>query len=346
MPQRFWIYSALVFGGVWILAAGLFGIAQNDYGPIWYALVQLREGHPIYGAAATADLTHFWVGTLPGNQLAGNGYPLPLIIAMIPLSLLPYKISMAVMSLGVLAALLWLFHKTAPQHTMRWVATILSSAMFFQTVLIGNVSTVWFFLLVWLCFAARQEQWTVIGILAPLVALKPQIGLVVAVWALGVLVSKRQWRGLLGAAAVTFLLLASSYWLSPAWLYDWMAHVQTIYVAQLNPVHAPWWVWILLIAGYKKPWWVAASLLTVLVMPHVAYYSLMPLTIYWLDRGGRLVVVAGVLQWMYFFNSALVWPLVVFPIMLAVMADYRTRDPGPADRHTAGDGTPRSATPT
>ncbi|NTV65800.1 MAG: DUF2029 domain-containing protein, partial [Oscillochloris sp.] len=185
-------------------------IAQSprgvDFFPLYFAAQRVLAGHSPYGAAATDALQQQWQAPFAH---AGVAYPLPLILLIIPFSLLAFPLAAWLWTL--LGAALTYLCVGIPRpdaaawfvrHEQQWMLVLLPLAFmpFHRSVVVSQATLVWFGLAVVMLWAiSRRQPWLVAGCIV-LLALKPQNGLLVALYgAVWLFRTRARWLGLAAA---------------------------------------------------------------------------------------------------------------------------------------------------
>lgn len=292
----------------------LFGF---DFFPLYFAALRIREGLSPYGVQATAALQEVWKAPFGA---AGVAYPLPLIQLIVPLTVLPFGLATSLwISLGTVLAL------RAVQLQEDWQQHALIPFLFLpfhRCVLLGQATLVWFGLAVALIFAIRERKPRLVAILAILLLLKPQNGLVFAVLGLIWLVRSAP-RALLWAGSLSLTLLGVAFALQPTWLTEWIAQVGLYQQAVTPPSLLPLGLFVVL-ACMRLPWWAIAASAQVVLFPLSDVYSMLPLLLCWIAIGGPLGMLGAAISWVWSLMGLpntlnVLWIMMLWPLMIAAV---------------------------
>jgi hypothetical protein len=290
--------------------------------PIWYGAHQLAAGVSPYGPAATRDLLDAWQPVLVGDEAAGNGYPLPFLIFWSFFRFFPQSLALALMLAG--ATLLIAFATLSLWPADR-LGLIFLSPMLFQAAGTGNITYLYFGLLLWMLLAASRQNWWLVATLVPILVLKPQFGALFGLGGAWLLWRERQWKPLLLASTILGVLGLISWVIFPGWIPAWRAQLDTYVATQagLNSMF-PWGLFML-VAAWKRPWWVWAALLSVALFPFSGWYGACLLMLYWLDRGGKSALIGVGLGWLHVVAPVFGWT--IYPIGIGLLGcwDIYTR---------------------
>src|SRR5262245_55835884 len=93
VPRRRFVLPGLAAAQLTLLALlWRAGIVTPDFFPLYLGAELVRSGQSPYGSDATALLIQRWHAPEPFPR-AGIAYPLPVLILVMPLTLLPYSIA-------------------------------------------------------------------------------------------------------------------------------------------------------------------------------------------------------------------------------------------------------------
>src|SRR5262245_33144826 len=175
LSRRYFVLIGLATAQLTLLALlWRAGIVTPDFFPLYLGAELVRSGQSPYGSDATALLIQRWHAPEPFPR-AGIAYPLPVLILVMPLTLLPYSI----------AAGLWLLIGASVAALVSRLPDVdlLLPMLFwplFWSVAIGQATLIWFGLSVLMILAMRDRQAWLVGMCIALLPLKPQSGLLFA----------------------------------------------------------------------------------------------------------------------------------------------------------------------
>ncbi len=299
---------------IWILLLARSADVGVDFYPLYFAAGRVRAGLSFYGADATAALARVWTAPFAA---AGIAYPLPLVLLVVPLSLLPLGIANCLWTAWG-GATTFAAIRLAPE----WRTLIplpLLFLPFFRSAMLGQATLVWFGLAALALLGMRARTPWLVGVACALLLLKPQNGLIFAI--AGLLWSLRhERRGLLWFAGASLTLWGLAFAIQPGWLGAWVEQVQLYQRVVAPPSLLPAGA-LLLLACWRLPWWALAAAAQVVLFPLSDLYSALPLLFCWVAIGGPLALVGAGSSWLWSLlglpNSlealwlALLWPLVM-----------------------------------
>ncbi len=271
----------------------------NDYYPLYIATQLIWQGESPYGPAATTYIKERWDGSgysSAWSSEAGVAYPLPYFLLLAPFGLLPYTVSATVMllislGLGYQAVRL-------ADNVDHLLLLPLCYAPFVVVTLSVQATLLVFGLSVLLILALQRRTVWLIGLLIPCVLLKPQVGILYALYALwwGWKHDRRVWLWAGGSGA---LLFGAAFWFQLDWISAWLQQVQ-IYTRVTHPGNLLPVAPLFLIAAWKKPWWVQLMLIQLCIFPLADFYATVPVLLYWIAVGRRAAYIAAALSWIWF----------------------------------------------
>jgi hypothetical protein len=305
-----------------------------DFYPLYFAAQRVLLGQTPYGIEATNALKVHWDAVFAD---AGVAYPLPLIMLVVPFVAFAFPI----------AAFLW----TAMGFAMSYPCVILSrdqSALqghakwyqwlslllpftywpFYRAVGASQATLVWFGLAVLLVLAIRRNNSWVTAICAALLALKPQNGVIFALFGLYWLYRNHK-RSLALAITLGTLLLGISLAIQPTWITAWLEQVKVYDVVVNQPSLLPL-ASILLFVSWRlrMEWWAKVAIVQVLLFPMSDVYSTLPLLLAWCSFSPLLAFFGTILSWVWPLfdlpmSLAMIWLLVLIPLTFAAFWEAR-----------------------
>lgn len=287
-----------------------------DFYPLHFAARRVLAGLSPYGLAATAELVRQWPQPFAD---AGIAYPLPFIVAVLPLALVPFPLAAVLWTLaGAMAALAAL--RLAPDG--RLVALPLLFLPFHRSVALGQATLVWFGLAALLVLGVQARRGWLVGLLAVLLLLKPQNGLLFALAGLVWLIREDR-RGLLGFVGTGAALGAIALVVEPNWLGDWLAQTARYRAIVQPPSLLPWGM-LLIVACWRQPWWVSVAAAQVVLFPLSDVYSALPLLLCWIGVGGPLALAGAGVSWLWSIGGlpntlGVFWMLMITPLVGALL---------------------------
>jgi hypothetical protein len=291
-----------------------------DYFPLHWGAKQIMLGQSPYGAAATAALAQIWPAQF---NLAGMAYPLPIVLVIVPLTILPYSLAAAI---WILASLSLICLDPLPQ---RWPFHRLFPLLYFPLaggLVAGQATAFWVGLIV-LLFHAMERRWLwVIGLCIALLPAKPQTGLFFAlygvVWAW--YCERRIWWWVLGWSSILWggATILQPGWIS-AWLQQLLLYQQIVQPQSIIVVALP-----LLVTCWHLGWPARITILHVILTPVSDYYVLAPLVICWGFLGGPLALFGTIISWIWWLldtpNDLLIfWLVCGLPLLICSSWHWR-----------------------
>ncbi len=322
-----WMLALLSIG--WIIGATWLMIYRgerlgSDYFPLDLAAQRVAKGLSVYGPEATQAIGQEW---LSWSREAGLAYPLPFMMLLVPLMLLPYALSM-LLWIGGGTTLAYRVVQLAPDSRSKVVLPLLYGP-FMVAVLIGQTTLIWFGLIVAFLLAVQQRKIALVSLLIPLLALKPQTGILYSLYGFWWL-WRHDRRGFIWAWVIGLALLAVSLIIEPGWIPACLRQL-----AEYNRVVGPMQLLplglVIIAACWKSPWWVILAALQVVLFPLSDYYATLPLLLFWVSVGGRPAMLGAVASWIWFVPGpartvGLLWISILLPIAIYALARwYRGR---------------------
>ena len=228
--SRYWLVAALpilvvicALVAVRIVNSMDYHHNDNDFFTFWLAgHLAAQGGSPYDTAQWMAGYRQFEMDVIPNPAFL---YPLPLALLFAPLGLLPfhsaYVVWVTLLQLMIVASLAILLSLQANPRAKLFFIPLLAGIVLFRpttlTLTQGQVSGLFLFVLVGVAFLWQRGKWGWGGILLGLLALKPNLGLIVIVLAALWLLLRKRWRGLLGIAVTGTVLLAAGLLYDPRW---------------------------------------------------------------------------------------------------------------------------------
>jgi len=322
MPNVSRLHSVLfaVIASIWtvlLFSMTRFGV---DFEPLYFAAQCVLAGLSPYGADATNTLAANWPAQFAA---AGIAYPLPIILMIVPLTLLPSTLALSLwISAGSIMA--YCSIRLAPP----WPYLILLPLLFLplhRNIMLGQATLVWFGLTVTLILAIKRRQPWLIGVICALLVLKPQNGLLFAL--AGLAWSFRHdrravwWFAGCGASLGCISLL-----LQPEWPYAWLQQVQVYSNIVQPPSLLPLGL-VVVLACWRLPWWAVVAAAQVVLFPLSDVYSTLPLLLCWVAIGGPAALLGAGISWLWVMPGVTntisnVWVLILCPLL--VCAVWRT----------------------
>jgi hypothetical protein len=223
--------------------AGGYGYS-NDFYPVWIGSHELFHGRNPYAAELTPKIETGLYGRPLDRRSPSDdrvnyrafSYPLYTIFFFAPLSRISFPSVQIVLTillpcLAALTAMLWLRILGASLSASGVIATIcltLASYPVLEGIYAGQPGIVSSALIAGAIEALRRNRLALAGVLLPCASIKPQLVLLIALWLLVWVASDWTSRRnfVLAFGLTTGLLLASSTWVQPGWLVNWMQTLQ------------------------------------------------------------------------------------------------------------------------
>lgn len=318
MRQRVYIFLLALVVPLWSwICLGFFNAV--DFRIVFWSLLEVAQHRTPYGADATTRLMampidNIFIGT-------GSGYPLPFYILLLPLAWLPEPLAIAIWTI-IGFALLWPLFRLRPYPVLYTLLLLLLYLPLQRGIVAAQPTFLYFGLSVLLVWSIDQKRYWLIGLLIPILILKPQNGalfaLYGAIWALWY-----ERRAFLIAATTGFLLLTISYLWQPSWFWEWLEQLKTYQDVTKMP-NLFWYGLPLLVLAWRMPWYVMLSLLQVFLFPLTDLYSFTPLLLVWFVLGGKLALIGAGFSWLWLFlglpNSVQVaLVLLILPLLVAML---------------------------
>jgi hypothetical protein len=198
---------------------------DNDFFTFWLA------GHLVAQAGNPYDITQwlagyhqFDIGFIPNHPIFL--YPLPLALLLAPLGFIPFHSAyvawvtltqlMIIASLTILLSL-----ETNPRTKLFFIPLFAGIVLFRPTLLTliqGQVSGLFLFALVWVAFLWQKGKWFWGGFLLGLLALKPNLGVIVIILLTIWLLLQKYWKALYGMLVSGVFLLIAGLIYNPGWV--------------------------------------------------------------------------------------------------------------------------------
>ncbi len=226
-----WKLGLVIVALAALLALSAYAIARSqdymldrDFFSFWLAGRMVLTGQDPYSEAQ-------WIAghtSASTNWLSDTTflYPLPLAILFAPLGLLPLEPAAVVWAFITQVALVicgWLLTSAwKPADLKSHLLPIFLGMFLFRPVatmlLQGQLGAIWLLVLSLCIYGWQRGQWWLGGVVMPLLALKPNIGLpligLLTLW----LILRRQWRALTASALSALGLLIIGWLRDPMWL--------------------------------------------------------------------------------------------------------------------------------
>lgn len=324
MRRSVWLKIAVFV----VLINALFGgygrhykLPPETFFPLWYAGKQIVHHENPYTPEGIASMEQAMNPRLTGSAGAGNGYPMPTVVFFMWTQLLPYSLMVYLL---LLAGSLIIGFAAMRLGGQRSLLLCVASMMLTQAYVVGNITFLLFGVLLLLVDMQRRQHWVAMALLAQVLVLKPQMGILFWLATLWILYRQHQWRAIAAGGAFMAALWAISWVMQPAWIGDWLHEIQVYKSVQASYRWILPYGLLLPLAAYKRPWYVLVGILTVLVVPHVAAYGLIPLMLYLMDRDDTLALVVEVIIWcvLLFASEAIFWVVIPLGLSLLSLVDF------------------------
>ena len=242
----------------------------GDFFPIYHAAGLLLHGRSSYSLEAVRELQQLW----PTPHAATDySYPLPLAMLLVPIGVLPL----------LAAVIIWLVASTPSAFAVvrlrpDWLDAALLALLFmpfFDALRARQVSLLFFGLIVLLLLGMRAHRSWLVGTMIALLPIKPQIGLLFALYSL-IWAWREDRRALVWALGLGVLVWGGSLALQPTWPYDWIAGLSRYTAVNQSITLLPWSL-VLLLVTWHMPWPARIAAAQVALFPLVGVYTLLPL---------------------------------------------------------------------
>lgn len=247
----------------------------------------MRGDNP-YSAEVNSYLKNTWLVVTKYHIVVAPvcAYPLPAYILTSPFGMLPMDVAVVVwFGLAYLVPFALIF-----ATGLSTLSAVMLTALFtplWYAAFIRTSSVLWLLFVLCLIGCTERGRYRAASVLIPIVALKPQIGLLFGLFAAGKILRAGHWRELLlWSAASSCTLLAISFAFVPDWLMGWQNSL-ALYgqqAASFPLLPLPLLIVTLLLLLYFREWlgtWGSVAIVSVCIMPIHAYYSLLPLILSW-----------------------------------------------------------------
>jgi hypothetical protein len=298
----------------------------GDFYTVYHGARTLLAGNSPYSDAALRELQQLWPSP---HSASGFPYPLPLAMVVAPLALLPVSAATIVwLLIGCVLAFsvvrLRADWPNAPLLPLLWMPL-------FDAVWSRQVTLVWFGLVVVLLLALRSRHAWVAGLCIALLPIKPQVGLLFALYGL-----VRGWnenRRVVGwAVAFGVLVWGGSLLIQPTWIADWLAVLPRYETVNNRASLFPWSL-VLVAVTWHLPWPSRLAAAQVALFPLNAVYTPLPLLLVGMSMGNRLALICMAVSWLYLpfrdtGSAPLVYLTMIVPIMVGAYLDRRQKIAG------------------
>lgn len=286
----------------------------TDFYPIYYAGQLVRAGEDPYGPAAIAHLVEVWHVPFAA---AGFAYPLPAVVAVMPLLLLPLPLAVVVWTVsgavGTAAAI---------RLQTEWRGLLLLPLLFtplYNAVMMNQATLIWCMLIVLLLLAMRGKTHWLVGLCIVLLPAKPQTGILFALAGLIWIWREQQHRTWWWIAGLGLCIWGTSFLLQPNWIKAWLASVELYSTIVRPPSLLPWGL-VLLVVTWRLPWYARLAAAQVVLFPATDLYSSLPLLLTWVGIGGPLALVGSSLSWVWLLAGLprtldVLWATILVPLM-------------------------------
>jgi hypothetical protein len=323
----------LVAGG-WLLYLLDIPPRGVDFFPLYFAAKRVLMGLSPYGVEATHALMAEWVAEF---EAGGVGYPLPLILLVVPFTFFSFPVATSLWTaLGFTlsyGSVLIARHQSLLRGDPAWYQIICLFLPFtfwplWRAVGASQATLLWFGLIVVMILSIRRGNGWMTATCVVLLALKPQNGLIFALFGLYWLFRHHK-RGL--AFAITFgtLFLGTSLAMQPGWIQAWLEQVETYSVIvkplSLMPLAG---IFLLICWRFRMAWWGKLAILQVILFPLSDVYSTLPLLLTWCAFSPPLALVGTSLTWLWVLfqwpmSLAMIWVLILIPLLIVAFWEAR-----------------------
>ena len=197
---------------------------DNDFFTFWLAGHLVTQASSPYDTAQwVAGYHQFDIGYIPNPAFL---YPLPLALLLAPLGILPfhtaYIVWVALIQLMIILSLaLLLSLENNPRAKLFYIPLLAGIVLFRPTILTltqGQVSGLFLFGMAWIAFLWKKGKWFLGGFLLGLLALKPNLGmLVIGLTAFWLIIQKR-WMAIFGTLASGIFIFIAGLIANPEWI--------------------------------------------------------------------------------------------------------------------------------
>jgi hypothetical protein len=176
-PRRLLLVFLATLSISWIALLAKKG-SSVDFYPLYFGARRIANGQSPYTSEANRELQNSWEAPF---EEAGIVYPAPLPVLLVPLGILAYPVAARIWTtLGILLSLLSMF--LVNDRLLRVVLLFLYMPLY-SAASYAQASFIWFGLSALLVLAIDRKWGWWVGITAVVLALKPQDGLLFALYA-------------------------------------------------------------------------------------------------------------------------------------------------------------------
>lgn len=330
-PSRspLWVLALLIgLPSLWLITLYAQAPQAIDFFPLYFAARQVLGGQSPYGPEATTALAQVWDAPFAS---AGVAYPLPLILLVVPLAGFSFAAAAlcwitfgVVLTAGVVRLGKWPYSPLALLLPLCFLP--LQRSLF-----LGQATFIWLGIAVLLLHSMRRGNRWLWAICIVLLVLKPQNGLIFALY--GVYQAWRERRQVLVIAAVFGTALAGlSFLVQPGWLSAWLQQMR-LYQTVVQPQSLLPWGLLVVLACWRSEIWARLAILQVVLFPLSDLYGSTPLIIAWCAFPLPIALIGSGVSWCWFFcrlpNTSLVfWMTLLVPLVVAGL--WQLRQPQPS----------------
>jgi hypothetical protein len=299
----------------------ILNVSAVDFYPLFFAARRVKNGQSPYGVEATQSLSQQW--SAPFAQ-GGIAYPLPLILLITPLTFLKFNQAAILWTTsGLLLGFSSLLITDSPKKRLLLPFLFLP---FYRALHLGQATVIWFGLEALLLTAIAHKKTKLAGLITAILPLKPQAGLIFALYGLIWAIANKEKTMLLWTMipAASYTLL--SFLIQPFWLFEWIKQIQT-YQAIVTPPSILPWALLLVLACWHLPWPARIAAMQVVIFPVSDLYSTLPLLFCWLYLNPTIAIIGTSITWLWSLlhapsSTEMLWVFVISPLLLASLAQY------------------------
>ena len=230
--RRKFLLFLLLGGFLLFLANGIVSridYRNNDFFTFWLAGHMVWTGQAQYQANEwISGHNQFGVTWIPNNQFV---YPLPLALIYAPLGLLDLRNAFilwdSLSEAMILFSVFGLISFQAEPIKKHYLILIFAGAILFRPTLVtlfyGQISSLLLFILTGVLLLWRKEKWLLGGMVLPLVALKPNLGIPILILISFWLLIQKRFLSLAGMAISAVVLVLIGMLLDKNWIIEYLA---------------------------------------------------------------------------------------------------------------------------
>lgn len=344
---KFLVISLLItLPSLWVLYLFTDKPHANDFYPLYFAAQRVIAGQTPYGPEATMALGQYWDNPDQQYLQTGIAYPLPLILLVAPLTLLTSQVATWLWTaVGFVLTYICVVNlqrtKSSPQSPVFYPSLNLLLPFtfypFYRGADLHQATLLWCGLGALLLLGMQRKHTLCVTICVVLLTLKPQAGLLLALYGLYWL-WKHDKRGFIYYVPILGgTLLGVSLLLQPDWIGAWIQQLAIYRTVVQPPSLLPVGI-VAFVVFWRYDLWVKVVLAQVILFPLSDVYSTLPLLLVWSAFPPPLALLGTGISWLWALVPAptpayVVWFIIVMPLLLAALWQTRPQALRRAPQH-------------